>query len=303
MTSREVRQAPKPGPALLGRLGRLAVLLAITAFFAVMWGLLIKQHLRTASATEMRPNYDNLLGPDEQERSSAWGIYFSGLRIGRLDMRVRRETDGTIEVRTTAAVSINAAARYIVGVSGDLDAKFLATISPLRGLMFFQVDSKLLDASLRGSVHENEIMLVGHVGEERIRTTLPYDPDTLFGEALSPLTALPELRESQVGRSWTIDMVNPITGDVQKVTIAVAGSKRIVLGGKKVRAFDLTFTAGSSRWASWVTESGEVLIQGTPFGLTMQREDLPADVLGDLAAPPAQGVPAQRPPAQRPPKP
>jgi hypothetical protein len=278
----------------LQRVGKLAVLFAITALFAVMWGLLLREHLRTQSAAQMRPNYDNLLSPGEQERNTAWGIYFGSVRIGLLTMKVSRERDGTIIVRTVAAIAISQAARYFVGVAGNLDAEFQATISPLRGPMFFQVNSKLLDAALQGTVRENEIHLVGHLGAERIKTSFPCDEGTLLGEALSPLTALPQLKESQVGRSWDINMVNPITGAVQKVTIAVAGSKRVVLNGRKVRAFELTFIAGTNHWASWVTEDGDVLVQGTPFGLTMQREDLPASVLSELAATtPAEPAPAK----------
>jgi hypothetical protein len=292
VTRAEAQHDGKRGWPALQRIGRLAGLLAIAAFFAIMWGLLLRDHLRTQSAAQLRPNYDNLLKPGEEERNTAWGIYFGAVRIGHLSMKVARETDGTITVRTDAAISISQAARYIVGVAGNLDAGFQATISPLRGLMFFQIDSKLLNAAVQGSVRENEIYLIGHIGAERIRTSLPYNQDRLLGEALSPLTALPALKESQVGRSWDIDMVNPITGSVQKVTIAVAGSKRVILRGEKVTAFELTFVAGANRWASWVTEDGDVLVQGTPFGLTMQREDLPASVLSELIAIDAPPQPA-----------
>lgn len=282
MTSPEAQHESKRALSPLQRAGKLAALFAVTAFFAVMWGLLLRDHLRTQSAAQMRPNYDSLLKPGEQERNTDWAVYFGTTRIGLLTMKVWREPDSTITVRTNAAITISQAARYVVGITGDLDLEFQATISPLRGPMFFQVNSKLLDAALQGTVRDNEIHLAGHLGPERIRTSLPYEQDTLLGEALSPLTALPELKESQVGRSWDINMVNPITGAVQKVTIAVAGSKKIVLNGSKVRAFELTFVAGASHWASWVTEDGDVLVQGTPFGLIMKRQDLPESVLSEL---------------------
>lgn len=293
MTNAEALRDGRRRLPALQKVGRLTVMLAITAFFAAMWALLLREHLRTRSAASMRPNYDNLLKPGEQERNTAWGIYFGGIRIGRLKMNVWREADGSIVVRTEAKIAISQAARYVVGVAGDLDAEFQATISPLRGPMFFEVNSKLLDAALQGTVREGEIHLVGHLGAERIRTSFPCEQDTLLGEALSPLTALPQLKESQVGRTWDINMVNPITGKVQKVNIAVASSKKVILNDRKVRVFELTSTAGTNHWASWATEDGDVLVQGTPFGLTMQREDVPASVLSELHRPTSAEPPSR----------
>jgi len=111
---------------------------------------------------------------------------------------------------------------------------------------------------------------------------VPYDQDRLLGETLSPLAALPELSEDQVGRAWSFNMVNPIAGAVQPVTAQVERSKELRIRGETVRVFELRFNSGSSRWTSWVTEQGEVLMQGTPFGLALQREDLPPSALEEL---------------------
>lgn len=262
----------------------IAAALVITAFFAVMWGVMLRRHLSVRAAAQFRPDYSNLLKPGEQERSTNWGIYFGGFRIGRSQMTVKRESEGTIVLRTQARVSISQALKYVVGVAGDLDLDFRASISPLRGLIFFQATSGLLKADLQGTVRRNELLLNGHVGENRIRTSVPYDQDRLWGEALSPLAALPELGDDQVGRTWSFDMVNPIAGAVQPVTVEVARSVEVRIKGEAVEVYELRFSTGSSRWTSWVTEAGEVLVQGTPFGLALQREDLPPSVLAELKA-------------------
>lgn len=275
----------------MDRLVRYAIVLGITAFFAVMWGLLIRSHVRIGTAMGPRPDYNTLLRPGEKERTTSWGIYFGKVRIGRSDTTVTREADGTISIHTNAEIKLDPAAKYVLGMVGTVDLDFRANISPLRGLLLFQVSSEKLDTSLQGTVRKGEILLRGHVADEQIRSSVPYDPDRLLAEVFSPLAALPKLRKRQVGQTWTVDLVNPIAGTLQKVSVRVVESEEIVLADETVTVFHLSFAVGTSRWHSWVTEEGEVLVQGTPFGLALQREDLPSAVaaaLQKMAAEPAR---------------
>jgi len=272
----------RQGAALRRKAAGILVVLAIGAFFAVMWGLMLRAHLPLGGRTQLAPNYDSLLRPDERERTATWDIYLGPLRIGKSVMTARREEDGTIRIQTASDIALAQSAKYVVGVTGNLDVQFEATVSPLRGPTFFQASSKLLDMDVVGLIEQDGIHLRGHVGGEHVQTTLPYSPGGLLGEALSPLAALPELKQSEVGKSWIIDVMNPIAGRLEKVTVRIARSREVVLGGKTVRVFQLAFATGTSRWDSWVTERGEVLVQGTPFGLTIQREDISPEVVNEL---------------------
>ena len=106
----------------------------------------------------------------------------------------------------------------------------------------------------------------------------------MLGEAFSPLTSMPELSKSDVGRTWSVEMVNPLAGGMQTVTVRMAAMREVELPGGKTRVFRLDFSTGSNRWASWVQQDGAVLIQGTPFGLTIRRDDLPTAVVQQLEA-------------------
>jgi hypothetical protein len=123
-----------------------------------------------------------------------------------------------------------------------------------------------------------------------VRTTLPFDQDRLLGEAFSPLAAMPELAKSRVGGTWKVDMVDPIAGRLQQTTVTILSSKEVELAGQAVTLFELHFAMGRNRWTSWVTEDGEVLVQGTPFGLTLRREDLSAALAEQLGTEPLTPV-------------
>jgi hypothetical protein len=277
-----------------GRLVKYALVFSIASFFAVMWGLLLRAHVPTPVAAPVRPDYDNLLKLDEEERFTRWGIYLGPKRVGRADMTVARLQDGTVSVRAVSELKLDTASRLLFGLSGKLDVLFGATVSPLRGLLAFNMKSKLLKSDLQGSVRGGEILLTGHVGDQRVRTSLPYDEDKLLGEAFSPLTSLPELKKSQVGQRWTMSMLNPITGALEDVTATVRSYKDIDLAGDDVRVFELSFSARTNHWSSWVTEDGEILVQGTPFGLTLRREDLPRQAIASLSLA-GQPAPASNP--------
>ncbi len=167
---------------------------------------------------------------------------------------------------------------------GNLDVTFKAAICPLTGLHDFQVNSEGINTRLLGVVDEDTIKVRGYVAGEHVSTDLPYTPGVFLGEVFSPFTSLPELSKSDVGRTWSVDMVNPLASGVQHVTVNLTARREVKLDGKRTPVYRLEFTTGSNRWESWVTEDGGVLVQGTPFGLTIRREDLPPEVLQQLRA-------------------
>ncbi|MHC4480894.1 MAG: hypothetical protein ACYS1C_08000 [Planctomycetota bacterium] len=262
----------------------------VTAFFAVMWGLLLRAHLPSPAAEPVRPDYGNLLKPGQQERTTRWAIYFGEFRIGDSEMSIERLEDGTISIHTRSEVNLEGAAEFLLGTSGVVDVDFRVNVSPLRGPLFFQVGSEKLKTTLHGRIRAGEILLTGHVSGRKVRTTLPFDQDRLLGEAFSPLAAMPELAKSRVGGTWKVDMVDPIAGRLQQTTVTILSSKEVELAGQAVTLFELHFAMGRNRWTSWVTEDGEVLVQGTPFGLTLRREDLSAALAEQLGTEPLTPV-------------
>lgn len=278
---------------MLDRLIKFGLVMAVTGFFAVMWGLLLAQHLPASGHSTLRPAYGQLLKPGQKERNEQWGVYFAGRRIGRSVVEITRDAEGQMRVRSTTQITIEPVMRLLTGLSGDLDVRFEASISPLTGLRDFQLNSDRIDARLLGTTGEGALHITGYIGNEHIRTVLPYSPDVMLGEAFSPLTSLPELTKDDVGRAWSVDMINPLAGGMQTVAVRVAAMREVELAGGKTRVFRLDFATGSSRWASWVQQDGELLVQGTPFGLTIRREDLPASVAEQLEA----EQPGQSPPS------
>jgi len=297
-------QPPAPAPARARvRRARLIPALAVTAFCAVMWGLLIRVNLRRPSPADPGAAYANLLAPGQDERTAEWGLFLGPQRVGGSTMRVQRNSDGTLALRTVVRVDPGAAGRLAAGLTGTLQVEFRSIISPLRGLLSWQIESEALSTSLLGAVRDGRMMIRGNLQGVPVRSEIPFDPHGLLSEAFSPLTAVPaSLSGQKVGQSWSAAMVNPLTGTLQDVTLRIAAVRRVPFGEQTALAYELAFTGPAGRWTSWVTESGQVLIQGTPFGLTLRREDLTPEALRALTpqdAPPvgpgrdARGCPVE----------
>ncbi len=169
-------------------------------------------------------------------------------RIGRSDLKITRDMEGVFHIESHTTLTIVAALRYLLGTPGNLDLTFKATISPLTGLRDFQVHSEGIDTRLLGVVSDDAIKVRGYVAGERISTDLPYTPGVFLGEVFSPFTSLPELSNSDVGRTWSVDMVNPLASGVQHVTVDLAARREVELDGKRTPVYRLDFASGSTHW-------------------------------------------------------
>jgi hypothetical protein len=56
----------------------------------------------------------------------------------------------------------------------------------------------------------------------------------------------------------------------------------VALEGEPARAFLIRVKTPGSRWETWVTADGEVLLQGTPVGVTLRRSGVPESVFTAL---------------------
>ncbi len=264
---------------------RYLFVLACAAFFAVMWGQLLKRNLDFGARSGFRFDYASLLRPDEQERTTQWTVTFRGLTIGRSEMEIRRVGEGQIRISSNTELKVGPVVGQVFGASGDLDLQFRASVSPLRGLQSVYASSDALDLQVQGVVNEGTIILNGSAGGELVNTRVPFDEDQTLSDALSPMAALPELNEAREGESWDLRMLNPLIGSVQEVRVTVMGATEAEIEGRTRRVLHLRFSTGANSWSTLALEDGEVISQGTPFGVTFRRADLPADLMRRLRSP------------------
>lgn len=276
-TDRETAStAAPPQPGRLRRIvtpGRIAALL-IVAFWAVMMGQLYRREVRHAKVAPLAPAYDRILPPGVDRIERTMGIYMLQQRFGSARTVIERLQD-SVRIDNEIRIDGSRIPKYVRPFDADVEISFLAELTPLTGLRTIQVKAPAFAVSVVGRVVDNQIILRGHIGDQPIEQVLPFAQQSLFSDLLSPLQGLPALGRSDVGRRWTLTLMNPVTGRPESVAVTVRERMQVVVGGKPTDVYVLEFKTRGSLWNTWVAADGEVLQQGTPFGLVLKREDIP----------------------------
>jgi len=255
------------------------VVFAVAAFFALMWGLLIRERILARQLEAPTALYDRVLKPGEAQRKSTFGIYFMGRRFGLTHSVVARLPDDSIRARSDTEIDVGPSLEPVIGVSGTIKVSFNAIIEPLSGLRHFTLTSEALGVRLYGLCREGELDIAGLLRGRKIRTSVPFNQRQFVTGMFSPLSGLPELDENAVGTTWRLHVVNPLLGGVDQVTAKVESSMRVPTGSGTARVFLITLNTSKSHWKTWVNADGEVLVQGTPIGLTLRREDIEPSII------------------------
>ena len=251
-------------------------------FFAVMWGLVLQEQVHAPPAVQIQPNYETLLEPEEGSRETTMGIYLGKKRLGFTRTVVERTSAGGFTIHSRTEVQLADLSRLISMEAGTFTVDFFADISPLSGLENMRVFCGDLGVRLLGTVENGVLSVTGTVGKQKVAMDFPYAQSPFFGEALSPMAGLPDLNRASVGDAWTLHLANPILASVEQVRVKVESIVEKDYRGEKTRFYRLVFHIKSKAWYSWVTADGDVMIQGTPFGVTLRRDDVRRELLADL---------------------
>lgn len=256
--------------------------LAITCFFAFMWGLRLRENLIEQSTPSLQPNYDRLLATEEDERSELWGIYLTDqVSVGTVRATFRRQYDGSIT--TQVVTTLRRSLAELLGFDKGVDLIYHSEYSPLIGLSSFSVFCDAAELQLLGRIEKGEIRLSGWLAQERIEEVLPYDAGDVTGTVLTPTFATPTLQK-QLGQRWAVRVVDPLTGGVRRIDITVVQKTQATLDeeGPPETIYKLNYVMGRSSWYAWVRENGQAIVQGAPLPVVLRREDLPQEVIRNL---------------------
>jgi hypothetical protein len=91
---------------------------------------------------------------------------------------------------------------------------------------------------------------------------LPYEPRSVMHDALGPIDRLPGLH---VGQRWDTQVVNPFTGQVERVRVEVERRTLLHWGGEPVSAFEVVQHSKAISARTWVRPDGMIIKQEVPL--------------------------------------
>jgi hypothetical protein len=188
--------------------------------------------------------------------------------------------------RTRTNVRLAVDSLYRVDPSGNLSSFDLRVRSPESREPMLKVNGQLKGGKM-------EIVSRGPVPILNQTLSFDYDPQSVVQDVLAPYDRLPGLH---VGQRWESRVINPFTGQVDRVRAEVARRGLINWEGNPVSTFEVEQHMGplsplSMKMKTWVRTDGVVLRHEVPFPFV--RLVLERRPESDPAPPGSQtGVPA-----------
>ncbi|HOX36585.1 MAG TPA: hypothetical protein PL033_01235 [Candidatus Brocadiia bacterium] len=251
--------------------------MAIVCFWAAMMSLLLRREVFPEKPKIADADYSHMLG-QRDVRHVEMGIYSQSYRIGSLVADTKRIEGGEFEyeceVRFTEFKSVMPRLKMLSNAEIDVFAR----ASAISGLSRFEAELRAADmepfkisAMPRG---DDEIWVIIRHGEGQPETVkVPMSSKRVISSGIGPLSQIPKLGRNDVGRQWRMKMISPFTGRADDMVVKVVRRSLAMLGDQEVQAYQLEITVGKMLLKAWVDADGEVLVQETPFLVSLRREN------------------------------
>ena len=258
---------------------RQSIALAITAFWALMMGLLVRREILPGFEAHAPVRYGSLLSSEQDSRADRMGIFIAGRRVGTTVTSLRREPSGAIRISNQTDLDLaRIKALRRPGIT-SITTHLVALADPARGLRSFkfEVDWDVVPVRIRGVVQGETLRMRKQIGDAPAQSvTVLIDPKTLVSSGFSPILGSSTLT---VGKRWDIATFNPLTLRMDKATAEVTAKESLEIDGRKVDTRVVAIRYGPIETRSWVADDGQVVRQEAPFGILLQRES--AETLRD----------------------
>jgi len=156
---------------------------------------------------------------------------------------------------TSASIRLEIESLYRVDPSGNLQSFDMQVKSQDSAGALVKVKGQLKGAKM-------EIVSRGPVALLNKTFSFPYEPRSVVHDVLGPLDRLPGLH---VGQRWETRVINPFSGQVDKVRVEVKRLGWINWDGNPVNTFEVEQKLTPVSLRTWVRTDGVILRQEVPF--------------------------------------
>lgn len=272
------------------RLVSLAILVywSIAAFFLLTWEVLPEltlgyppdlRAIATAAGTNPGPVtwsidvIDDRTKPDVRRTVGMVTTDSKRTEEGGYELTSHVELDASellkrtpIRLGSDVGVGLIIDGRYDVAPKGDLRSFDMVVKAKDVGERLVKVEGKVGDGVL-------EVTSRGVISMLDRTMKFPYQSKGVVYDSLRPLDRLPGL---QVGQRWDVQVVNPLSGEVETARVVVEKRGLIDWNGDPVQAFEVLQTSRVVKARTWVGLDGVILRQQVPLPMVeMILERLP----------------------------
>jgi hypothetical protein len=180
---------------------------------------------------------------------------------------------------TRSSLRLAIKSRYLVEPTGNLQSFSIEVRSR-------ELPETLIDVKGQRKGKKMEIVSKGPIPILNKSLAFDYEPRSVVHDVLGPLDRLPGLH---VGQRWESQVINPFTGQVDRVRVEVARRGLIPWNGKQEKAFEVVQHVAPLAMRTWVrVDDGVILRQEVPFPFVRLVLERRPDQDNALALPPTR---------------
>lgn len=245
---------------------RRALGISIVLFWLIMMGLLVQRHTFLTNSTGELIQLERF---SKSVHDRQWmAIYLNGNKIGYSMTSIGKTT-----VEATNEVSYTFLQRAYLNIRiGDTHQK-VNLLSTAKTNNDFTLRS--FEANLSSGVHQMQI--TGEVKKKELhlstissgreeKTVYPIESGVQLPITLEPYLASHGL---ETGRTYTMDVFDPLTASSSPVRVVVEGEHRIFIEGKWYAARKIKVLYRDMESTVWIDYDGRTLKEISPLGMTM----------------------------------
>ena len=197
---------------------------------------------------------ESLLRDPELFRVRRMGIYEGAARVGWTESRLERLDHARFVMTSKTEAQLRLLARLSLPVTVDSETVLSRAGVPETLTMKLSAGSRGLDVLVAGVRRGQAMALtVTHNGQVLAEEEVPLPAGSSFDSGLLPLGDMPGL---SIGRTWTVNHVNPITRKTERGTAEVISMEPVEIGGELQNAYRVEVTFPGSGFMRPVAHIG-----------------------------------------------
>jgi hypothetical protein len=254
----------------------LAILIywSIAAFFLLTWDVIPEM------GPGFAPDLRSIAGAADADTPVRWRIQivddprFPETRrpVGEAVTARSRKSDRWVELSSRVDIDAGGLLKgtpFLTRTSARLGVESLYRVDPSGNLRSFDLQVNSRESSgpvlkVRGELKGSKMEIVSRGPMPLFNQTMSFDyePRSVVQDMLGPIDRLPGLH---VGQRWDSRVVNPFSGQVERVRVEVARRGLIHWEGNPVTTFEVVQHMGPLLMRTWARTDGVILRHEVPF--------------------------------------
>jgi len=225
----------------------------VLGFWAVMSFLYLKQEVIPTLPTLTQPSYKTFLKNKSIFTKSQMGIYLSGEKIGSSTTNIENLKNGYYRMTNHTNVKLLS---FLGGTKVEMNGYSLINPRYQLDSFVFTVKSFLVNYQIKGKIEKDEMVVEIFDGRKTKTHRFKNIPEATLSNGFSPFLAMPHLT---VGKEWTINMVNPLSGTMERMRAFVESQDTMEWKGQTYKVYEVVIDYKGFKPRAWITPEGWIL--------------------------------------------